>query len=70
MEKYISVTSTNIKAVAYIKEHKELIIVFKNDKKYKYYDVPEKNYLEFLGASSKGKYLTENIKKNFECDKI
>lgn len=60
------VESSNIEAVAYDKDKRELYVCFKSLAEYVYYDVSAEVYKAFLAADSKGRYLNENIKGVYE----
>ena len=59
------VVSSQFKKVKYNSEEKTLIITFNNDKRYKYKDVSEFRFREFMSADSLGKYFIANIKGHF-----
>lgn len=63
----IFVDSTNVEAVGYDEESRELHVQFRNGKVYIYADVPEETHRELLNADSKGSYLNREIKPNYEC---
>jgi len=67
---WVEVESSNIEAIGYIKETKELMVQFTSGVVYAYYDVPEEVYQDFLDAESKGKYLAEHIKDAYKYDKV
>lgn len=64
------VSSSNVVAVDYDPSRMTLEVEFYNGSVYQYFDVPEAEYQEFLGAESKGKYLNANIKPNYRCAKL
>lgn len=53
-------------------EQKEenLIVEFKNGRKYKYEKVPKELVEAFEKSESKGKFLNQNIKNKFECKRL
>ena len=61
MVEMISVSSSNIKAIGF--DDKILIVQFNDGSLYHYYNVNKSLFDGMLLASSKGKYLNENIKK-------
>ncbi len=67
---WIEVKSSNIAAIAYIKEAKQLMVQFNNGNVYAYSDVPEEVFDGFLDASSKGRYFAEHIKGKYEYEKV
>jgi hypothetical protein len=66
----IKVDSSNVKSVGYVTEENVLLVLFKNDTLYKYFDVPFETYTQLTEAESVGKFLNSEIKKNFECEKV
>ena len=64
------VDSSNIAAIGYDEEKKELYIEFKsNGVTYKYEKVPEEVYRAFMDAPSQGKFFHANIKGIYEFEK-
>lgn len=59
-----SFTSSNIDAVAYDPEKKQMWVRFKGNDVYTYFDVPLQIYRGFWSAPSKGHYFWEKIRKN------
>ena len=53
-------------------EQKEenLIVEFKNGRKYEYEKVPKELVEAFKKSESKGKFLNQNIKNKFECKRL
>ena len=64
------VESSNIAAIGYDEETKELHVQFNSGSEYVYQDVPAGVYQDFLDADSKGKYLNEYIKGVYEFKKV
>ena len=58
------VSSSHIKAIGW--EDNILYVEFLSEKTWKYYDVSEDIYNEFLEASSKGSYFNDNIRSKFD----
>ena len=56
-----NVNSSNIQAIGF--EDNTLIVQFNDGSVYHYYNVDKSLFDRILEASSKGKYLNENIKK-------
>lgn len=48
----------------------ELTVEFNNGSKYKYSNVSEQIFMDFSHADSKGKYFAQNIRNEYECEKI
>lgn len=57
-----SVVSRNISSVGYDPESQTLEIEFNKGGVYQYFGVPEHEYEALMGADSKGKYFSANIK--------
>jgi len=62
--------STVVSQYVYIPESETLRITFVSGTVYDYKKVPEEVYLEMKAAFSKGTFLNENIKGNFEFEKV
>ncbi len=56
------VDSSNVEAIGYDSEARELHVYFVKSGNYVYLDVEEWVFNEFLQAGSKGQYLNQNIK--------
>lgn len=54
--------SSNIKAIGYLSQLKELFVRFKTGKVYAYYDVPATRFDDFRNAKSKGEFFSKQIK--------
>lgn len=59
-----SFTSSNLDALAYDPDKKQMWVRFKGGDVYTYFDVPIKIYRGFWSAPSKGHYFWEKIRKN------
>ena len=59
---WISVTSSNLSAVAYDDQDNSLYIEFKQSGIYKYPNIDKSLYLNLLNAPSKGSFHAVNIK--------
>jgi len=66
MMKWVSVRSSNISDVGYDDETSELGVIFKGGATYRYSDVPEDVYNDFIQSKSLGQYLHRNIKGSYE----
>ena len=61
------VDSSNIEAIGYDSESRELHVRFlKSAETYVYYDVEECVFQDFLQADSKGVYLHANVKEHYQ----
>jgi len=58
----ISVQSGNIRSVGYDAASSTLEIEFKSRSIYQYLNVPESEFENLMNATSKGRYLNQNIK--------
>jgi len=67
---WTEVVSSNIDAIGYDADERELYVRFSSGAEYVYHNVPEGVVKEFLDASSKGKYLADNIKGVYAYEKI
>ncbi len=59
--KFVEVKSSTIKAIAY--DNSTLYVEFKSGGVYKFNNISNMQYLNFLNAKSKGKHFAETIKK-------
>jgi hypothetical protein len=66
----IPVDSSNLDSVGYDESTNTLEVMFKNASVYQYLGVPKELYDGLLMSDSKGHYLYENIKGNFEYIKV
>jgi len=64
------VDSSSIADIGYDESSMTLEVGFLNSTVYQYFDVPQSVYLEFLAASSKGTFLSSQIKNNFRYAKL
>lgn len=64
------VESSNISYIGYDYDTQELYITFIKGDTYKYDNVPEQVFKEFLEASSVGKYYINNIRGQYTSNKI
>ena len=61
----VSVTSSNLRAVAYDSEHSYLYVWFHDGELYRYDNVPEAVYRDLLAASSKGRFHASYIRNQY-----
>ncbi len=64
------VESSNIVAIGYEEDEKQLHVQFNSGAEYVYDDVPAEVYQAFLDADSKGRYLNEYVKGVYEFKKL
>ncbi len=62
--------SSVVAAIKYDPATSTLRVIFVSGMVYDYKDVPEKIYKEMKAASSKGTFLNQQIKGNYEFEKI
>jgi hypothetical protein len=68
---YVSVSSSNIEAVAYEEDTRILGLRFKGGGEYHYFSVPESVYSGLLSASSVGQYFDRHVKKaGYRCQQV
>lgn len=67
----IPIQSSNLASVGYDETTSVLEVEFINGNIYQYFDVPIHIYKGLMNATSKGRYLNENIKKaGYFCARI
>jgi hypothetical protein len=66
----VKVTSSVIEEVAYGYHMPVLTVWFRNGLAYRYFDVPESVYEEFLAAESKGRYFNAYIRDAYEYTEV
>lgn len=64
------VSSSTVASIGYDKSTSTLEVEFNNGSIYQYYSVPEDTYVALINASSHGKYLNQNIKRQYQCQQI
>jgi KTSC domain len=67
---YISVTSSNLRSVAYDEDDEMLEIIFKDGGTYRYHALPAYIYQNLMNALSKGKYFHQHIKDRYRTTKV
>jgi hypothetical protein len=60
----VAVKSSNVKAVGYDRKKHILEIEFLNDTLYNYKPISESQFIDFILAPSKGKWIHENLRNN------
>ena len=66
----IQVDSSNLAAIGYDENTSTLTIQFKSGAIYEYYDVPQFEFDNLMGAESKGTRANQNIYKRYRQQKI
>lgn len=67
----ITVNSTNIDSVGYNADTQTLTVKFKvSGQTYEYLNVPQTLYEGLLTAESKGKYINDNIRSQFNYRRV
>jgi hypothetical protein len=64
------VDSSNLESVGYDSNSNILEVEFKNGTLYQYTGVPEHIFPELIAASSVGVYFNENIRNNYDYQRI
>ena len=64
------VTSSNIRSIGYDRMSAILEVEFTSGDVYRYFDVPEHLYQQFLHAASHGQFLNDSIRYNYRYQKI
>jgi hypothetical protein len=67
---FVRFESTSIAEALYDAAEHNLIVVFQNSSRYLYKKVKGKTWIKFLEAESKGAFISNEIKGNFEYEKI
>lgn len=66
----IPVTSSNIRSIGYDRQLANLEVEFTSGDVYRYFDVPEHLYQQFLHASSHGQFLNDYIRYSYRYQKV
>jgi len=67
---FVAMSSSNVKGARYDEEERILEIMFKGGAIYQYYDVDVDIWEGLLDAESKGKFVWEYIRDNYEYNRI
>ena len=62
--------SSRVSALQYDEWKQELIITYKRGGDYKYFNVPESEYISLIQAESVGKFINQNIKPKYAFIKL
>lgn len=65
-----TVESSMIQAIGYDPETRTLEVIFNNDAKYRYHDVPQEQYEALMNAESKGRYMHGNIIDKYNATRV
>jgi len=68
--KWMPVESSVFQATAYAERQALFYLLFRRGEVYRYFDVPEWQYREFLVANSKGRYFGRNIRGRFRYERL
>ena len=68
--KWRTVQSSAFQGAAYAERQALLYLLFRSGEIYRYYEVPQWQYQEFLAADSKGRYFGRNIRGRFRYERI
>lgn len=67
---FVKVESSNIEQVGYDNEDSVLFVEYKGGARYSYSKVPQKIYVQLLEAESVGRFMNEEIKGTYDCEKL
>jgi hypothetical protein len=67
---FVPMQSSNVKGARYDDEEQILEVMFKGGATYRYYGVGADVWDEFLGASSKGQFIWQNIRDNYDYERV
>jgi hypothetical protein len=70
MLKLIPVQSSNIKAIGYSPETREMRVQFNSGAIYTHADVPVRKHAEFIAAKSKGGHYNDNFRGKHAVKKL
>jgi hypothetical protein len=62
--------SEAISAVGYDESTRILRVTFRTGRSYEYLDVPPDEYGRFMSAESRGGYMNQVIKREYECREV
>jgi hypothetical protein len=68
--KWTPVESSAFQAAAYAERRALLYLLFRSGEVYRYFEVPQWQYQEFLAADSKGRYFGRNIRGRFRYERM
>jgi hypothetical protein len=68
--KWMPVESSAFQAAAYAERQALLYLLFRSGEMYRYYEVPQWQYQQFLAADSKGRYFGRNIRGRFRYERM
>lgn len=65
-------TSTAIETIEYKLENGQLFLdlTFKSGGKYRYFDIPQNVFNDFVQAGSRGRFFQENIRSQYKFEKL
>jgi len=65
-----TVSSSNLASVGYDVENQILEVEFNHGGVYQYFDVPQSEYDALMSASSHGSYFSNNIRNEYQFEKL
>jgi hypothetical protein len=65
-----TVSSSNLASIGYDEENQILEVEFNHGGVYQYFDVPQSEYDALMNASSHGSYFSNNIRNEYEFEKL
>lgn len=67
---WLPIESTMFSAGAYDAGRRILYLRFRSGDVYRYFEVPENHYREFLNAESRGRYFLSHIRDQFQYERL
>jgi hypothetical protein len=67
---FVSMSSSNVRGARYDADEQILEIKFRNGTVYWYYGVGEEVWDDFLNAPSKGRFVWEYLRDNYDYERI
>ncbi|MFC4552569.1 MULTISPECIES: KTSC domain-containing protein [Halorussus] len=69
-ETRVPVTSSSVRSIGYDRDDETLEIEFQSGGVYRYFDVAQETYEEFVGARSHGGYFHENLRGKYDYRRV
>lgn len=67
---WVRLDSSVFAAAAYCHAKRTLDLLFRSGERYRYFDFPLQQYLDFLAADSKGHYFSNKIRDHFRFEHL